>query len=145
VDSSGALIGINTAIIAGAQGLCFAVPVNTAKWVAPELMRAGRVARGWFGIAGQTQGFARAVQRRLNLPAESGVLVIALTAGGPAEAAGVREADVVVRIDGQPAASVDDIHRLLVGETIGKRITVDVIRDGALKALSMTVRERPRG
>jgi S1-C subfamily serine protease len=57
----------------------------------------------------------------------------------------VREADVVVRIDGQPAASVDDIHRLLVGETIVKRITVDVIRDGALKALSMTVRERPRG
>ena len=144
VDSSGALIGINTAIIAGAQGLCFAVPVNTAKWVAPELMRAGRVARGWFGIAGQTQGFARPVQRRLNLPAESGVLVIAVTNGGPADAAGVREGDVVVRLDGQPAASVDDIHRLLVGETIGKRIAVEVIRNGTLKTLTMTVRERPR-
>ena len=144
VDSGGALIGINTAIIAGAQGLCFAVPVNTAKWVAPELLRAGRVARGWFGVAGQTQGFARAVQRRLNLPAESGVLVVAMTIGGPAQTAGVRDGDVVVRLDGQTTANVDAIHRLLVGETIGKRIAVDVIRDGTLKTLSMIVQERPR-
>jgi S1-C subfamily serine protease len=143
VDAQARLIGINTAIIAGAQGLCFAVPVNTAKWVVPELMRTGRVARGWFGIAGQTQGLSRAVQRRMGLSAESGVLVMAMTAGGPAAQAGLHEGDVVVGFGETVINSVDDIHRALIGETIGKRVGVTLIRDGQLKTLTMQVQERP--
>ncbi|HRE44892.1 MAG TPA: trypsin-like peptidase domain-containing protein, partial [Terricaulis sp.] len=85
VDSTGAVIGVNTAIIGGAQGICFAVPINTAKRIIPELMREGRVARGWLGIAGQTQGLSRALARRLELTGESGVLIAAVSSGGPAE------------------------------------------------------------
>jgi S1-C subfamily serine protease len=144
VNADAALIGINTAIISGAQGLCFAVPVNTAKWVVPELMRNGRVARGWFGIAGQTQGFSKPLQRRLHLENESGVLVMGLMQGGPAAKAGVHEGDVIVRFGQTSIKSVDDIHRALVGETIGKAIEIKAIRDGKLTTLTMRVQERPR-
>ncbi len=102
VDADGSVIGINTAIIGGAQGICFAVPSNTAKSVIPDLMRSGRVARGWFGIGGQTQELSRALVRRLGLDVESGVLVVAISGGGPADAAGLRVGDVVLKLDGSP-------------------------------------------
>lgn len=143
VDANGAVVGVNTAIIGGAQGLCFAVPANTAKFVVPELMRNGRVARGWFGIAGQTQELSRALVRRLGLAAESGVLVVAVTSGGPADAAGLRIGDVVLELDGASTPSVDSIHKLLTRERIGRRIGLRVLRDGLLANLSLTVTERP--
>ncbi|HVY85027.1 MAG TPA: trypsin-like peptidase domain-containing protein [Caulobacterales bacterium] len=143
VDAWGRVIGVNTAIIGGAQGLCFAVPINTAKRVIPELMRDGRVARGWFGIAGQTQELSTALVRRLSLKAESGVLAVAVTSGGPAEQAGLRVGDVVLGLDGAPTPSVDAVHKLLTRETIGRRVALDVLRDGVVVRLGMVVTERP--
>ncbi|MEJ0060511.1 MAG: hypothetical protein WDM79_13465 [Terricaulis sp.] len=89
VDGAGRMIGVNTAIIGGAQGLCFAVPINTAKRIIPELMREGRVARGWFGIGGQTQELSTALVRRLKLDAQSAVLVVAVSSAGPAGGGGL--------------------------------------------------------
>lgn len=143
VDGRGAVVGINTAIIGGAQGICFAVPSNTAKLIVPELMRSGRVARGWFGIAGQTQGLSRALQRRLGLDVPSGVLVVAITQGGPAEAAGLRVGDVVLKLDGTPTPSVDAVHKLLTRERIGRSVLLDVLRDGGLIQVKLAVTERP--
>lgn len=143
IDAGGGVVGVNTAIIGGAQGLCFAVPINTAKRIIPELMRDGRVARGWFGIGGQTQELSRALVRRLNLHSESGVLVVAVSGGGPADQGGLRIGDVVLRMDGEPTASVDAIHKLLTRERIGKRVTLDVLRDGLIVKLHLRVSERP--
>jgi S1-C subfamily serine protease len=143
VDFDGAVVGVNTAIIGGAQGICFAVPINTAKRVIPELMRDGRVARGWFGIAGQTQELSRALLRRLELDGESGVLVAAVSPGGPADQAGLRVGDVVLRLDGQATPSVDKVHKLLTRERIGQRVTLEVLRDGVVVRLALQVLERP--
>ncbi|MBS0384696.1 MAG: trypsin-like peptidase domain-containing protein [Proteobacteria bacterium] len=143
VDADGAVVGINTAIIGGAQGICFAVPSNTAKTVIPDLMRSGRVARGWFGIGGQTQELSRALVRRLGLDVESGVLVVAISGGGPAEAAGLRVGDVVLKLDGLATPSVDAVHKLLTGNRIGRRVALDVLRDGARIKLDLSVTERP--
>ncbi|MGE0830277.1 MAG: S1C family serine protease [Hyphomonadaceae bacterium] len=143
VDARGAVIGINTAIIGGAQGICFAVPINTAKRIVPELMRDGRVTRGWFGVAGQTQPLSAALTRRLGLSADAGVLIVGVADGGPAEKAGVRVGDVIVTIAGKPAASVDAIHALLTRETIGEKLPIDVLRDGTLVRLTLHVRQRP--
>jgi S1-C subfamily serine protease len=143
VDGHGAVVGINTAIIGGAQGLCFAVPSNTAKRIVPELMRDGRVARGWFGIAGQTQELSRALVRRLNLDVEAGVLVAALSAGGPADAAGLQVGDVVLKLDGVATPSVDAVHKLLTRERIGKKVSLDVLRNGVVQRLELKVLSRP--
>jgi len=143
IDANGAVVGINTAIIGGAQGLCFAVPSSTAKLIIPELMRDGRVARGWIGIGGQTQELSRALVRRLGLSSESGVLVVAVAAGGPGEAAGLYEGDVILRLDGELTPSVDAIHKLLTRERIGRTVELDVLRRGARTKLKLAVTARP--
>jgi S1-C subfamily serine protease len=143
VDGRGHVIGINTAMIGGAQGLCFAVPINTAKRVIPELMREGRVARGWLGIAGQSQELSKALTRRMGLDAEAGVLVVQIVPGGPGEAAGLRPGDVILSFDEQPSPSVDAIHRLLGKEAIGRKIPLAVLRDGQVVHLTLTVTQRP--
>ncbi len=143
VDAHGSVVGVNTAIIGGAQGLCFAVPSSTAKLVIPELMRDGRVARGWLGIGGQTQELSRALVRRLGLDAESGVLVVAVSSGGPGEAAGLEEGDVVLKLDGQATPSVDAIHKLLTRERIGRTVELDVLRRGSRTKLKLSVTARP--
>jgi S1-C subfamily serine protease len=143
VDARGAVVGVNTAIVGGAQGICFAVPSNTAKLVIPELMRDGRVARGWFGIAGQTQELSRALVRRLGLDVDSGVLVVAISSGGPADAAGLHVGDVVLKLDGAPTPSVDAVHKLLTRDRIGRTVALDVLRDGVRVKLNLEVTERP--
>lgn len=143
VDARGHVIGVNTAIIGGAQGICFAVPINTAKRVIPELMRDGRVARGWFGIAGQTQELSTALVRRLKLHERSGVLIVAVSSGGPAERAGLRLGDVVLKLDGAPTHSVDAVHKLLTGDKIGRSVALDILRDGVVVRMGLQVVERP--
>lgn len=143
IDGDGSVVGINTAIIGGAQGICFAVPINTAKRVIPELMRDGRVARGWFGIAGQSQELSKALVRRLGLNVDGGVLVAGVSSGGPADHAGLRVGDVVLRLDGEATASVDAVHKLLTRERIGRVVSLDVLRDGVVVKLNLQVLERP--
>lgn len=143
IDAHGAVVGINTAIIGGAQGLCFAVPSSTAKLIIPELMRDGRVARGWIGIGGQTQELSRALVRRLGLHVESGVLVVAVAGGGPGEAAGLNEGDVILKLDNEATPSVDAIHKLLTRERIGRTVELDVLRNGARTKLKLAVTGRP--
>lgn len=144
VDSRGRVVGVTTAIIAGAQGICFAVPVNTAKWVVPELLREGRVVRGHLGLAGQTVQLGRGLGRRLGLvAAPAGVLVIGVAEGGPAARAGLRAGDVILSIDGEPAPSVDAIHKRLDRGAIGRALPVRVLRDGAVHDLTVIPSDRP--
>jgi S1-C subfamily serine protease len=143
VDSAGRVIGITTAIIGGAQGICFAVPIDTAKWVVPELLREGRVVRGYLGLAGQTQPFDRRLGRRLGLVVPAGVLIASVAAGGPAVAAGLRPGDLILAVDGEPTPSVDAVHKLLGRHAIGQTLTLRVLREGKLLELRATVSGQP--
>ena len=129
VNSRGEVIGVNTATILPAQGLCFAIAIDLAKFVAASLIRDGRIVRGWLGVAGQNARLRRTLVRRHDLARESGVLVLSVEKDSPAEAAGLREGDVLIRFAGEPIASVDDLHRLLTGAGIGHTATLEVLRD----------------
>jgi S1-C subfamily serine protease len=143
LDSAGRVIGVNTAIIAGAQGTGFAVPVNTAKRVIPELLRYGRVHRGYLGIAGQTVHFPRAAAERMGLTTPSGVQIVQSVPGGPAERAGILQGDVILSIDDRPAISVDDIYKVLDRLSIGRELKAKVLRRGDVLTLHLTVAEQP--
>jgi S1-C subfamily serine protease len=135
VDSRGRVVGVNTAIILGAQGLSFSVPIDTARWVITELMQHGRVRRSFLGIAGQNRPIDRRVARAASLDQKSGVEILRVERGAPA--AGVLEVgDILVTFDGQPVATVDDVHRRLSAWPGGKRLVLRVIRGrGLLEAL----------
>jgi S1-C subfamily serine protease len=143
VDSAGRLIGITTAIVGGAQGICFAVPIDTAKWVVPELLREGRVVRGYLGLAGQTQPFDRRLGRRLGLAVPAGVLIASLADGGPAASAGLRTGDLILGVDGEPTPTVDAVHKLLGRDTIGRTLTLRVLREATIIEVRATVAGRP--
>jgi S1-C subfamily serine protease len=128
VDSRGRVVGINTATIAMAQGLSFAVPINTAKWVGAQLIREGRVRRAWLGVAGRERVVDRRLARAHRLTAERAVELVSVEGGSPAAAAGLREGDLVVALDGHPVEAVDDMHRLLAGWPIGRPVRVGVLR-----------------
>jgi S1-C subfamily serine protease len=128
VTSAGEVVGVNTATILGAQGLCFAVPIRTALFVAEKLMRDGKISRAYLGIGGQTVPLHVRIRRFYNVPSDTGVLVLALEAAGPAQLAGVRQGDVIVAYGDEPVASVDDLHRLLTPDRIGTRAVLTVIR-----------------
>jgi S1-C subfamily serine protease len=144
LDSAARVIGVNTAIIAGAQGTGFAVPVNTAKRVIPELLRYGRVHRGYLGIAGQTVHFSRAAAERLGLTTPSGVQIVQSVPGGPAERAGILQGDVILSIDDRPAISVDDIYKVLDRLSIGRELKVKLLRKGEAMTLKPVVAEQPQ-
>ena len=112
VDSRGRVVGVNTAIILPAQGICFAIGINTAKFVASRLLRDGRIRRSYIGVSAQTVPIHRRLVRYYDLPKETGVVVLSTEPDSPAKA-GLREGDVVVALAGQPVAGVDDLHRLL--------------------------------
>lgn len=128
VNSRGEVIGVNTAIILPAQGICFATAVNTAKFVAVRLMRDGRVRRSFLGVGGQNVSIRRALARHLNLATASGVLVLSVEKDSPAEKAGLLQGDVIVAMDGAAIQGVDDLHASLTDQKIGAESELTVIR-----------------
>jgi S1-C subfamily serine protease len=143
VSSRGEVIGINTAVIMGAQGICFAVASNTAQFVLSELIQHGRVRRAYIGVSAQTAAVPRRHARAAEIENSSGATINALEANGPAALAGLMSLDTIVRADGQPVTGVDDLIRLLNGERIGRRIAIDVLRRGTLRSFEVTPLERP--
>jgi S1-C subfamily serine protease len=141
LNSRGEVIGVNTAVILPAQGLCFAVPVNTAKLVIGLLMRDGKVRRGYLGLAGQNVPLHRRVVRQFQLPAESGVLVLGVEPDSPAKDAGLHEADVIVTFNGQAVKTIDDLHRYLTEGAIGVRSKLVVLRYGEKLTIEITPEE----
>jgi len=141
ITSQGEVIGVNTAIILGAQGLCFATPINTAQYVVPRLIRDGRIRRGWLGIGGQNMKISPHAAHVLGLRAESGVLVISVEPGSPAQSAGFQERDLLVEFDGQPISSIDDLHRQLTQERIGRTAEIVVVRHSERRTLKAVPRE----
>jgi S1-C subfamily serine protease len=128
VNSAGEVIGVNTAMIRPAQGICFAIASNTARLVAGWLIRDGRIRRSYIGVAGQNVPLHRRVVRFYNLPVETGVLVVSVEKNSPAQRAGLREGDLIVAFNGQPIGSVHDLHKVLVGEQIGVSASITIVR-----------------
>jgi S1-C subfamily serine protease len=128
VNSRGEVIGVNTATILPAQGICFAIGINTAKFVASRLLRDGRIRRSYIGVSAQTVPIHRRVVRFYGLTHETGVVVVGTEEKSPAKAAGLREGDVIVALDDKPVAGVDDLHRLLTDAQVGARCALTVIR-----------------
>ncbi len=142
VSARGEVIGINTAVIMGAQGICFAVASNTAQFVLSELIQHGRVRRGFIGVSGQTAAVPRRHARNAGVDNASGAMITALEPNGPAARAGLMTLDTIVRADGHAVTGVDDLIRLLNAERIGKRVAIDVLRRGALRTFEVTPLER---
>src|SRR5437867_2406335 len=128
VNSAGEVIGVNTAMIRPAQGICFAIASNTAKLVAGWLIRDGRIRPSYIGGSVQNVPLHRRVVRFYTLPIETGVLVVSVEKNSPAEQAGLRDGDLIVAFDGQPIGSVHDLHKVLVGEQIDVSGSLTVIR-----------------
>jgi S1-C subfamily serine protease len=128
VDSAGCVIGVNTATILPAQGICFAIGINTAKFVASRLLRDGRIRRSYVGISGQTVPVHRRVVRFYDLPRETGALVLSVEDRSPAKRAGLRDGDIIVALEAQPVAGVDDLHRLLTEVRVGVSCLLTVLR-----------------
>jgi len=129
VDSRSSIVGINTAIIQTAQGICFAIPVNTLRWVVTQLIREGRVVRGFIGIAGQTVPLPVRVVRYFDLKTESAVQVMGIASGGPALQAGLLQGDIIISLNDSEVSGVDDLHRLLTRDIIGHEMKVVFLRD----------------
>ncbi|MBS1849619.1 MAG: trypsin-like peptidase domain-containing protein [Acidobacteria bacterium] len=128
LSSDGRVIGVNTATIMGAQGLCFAIGINTAKFVASRLLQNGRIRRSYIGVEAQTTPLHRRLVRFYDLPQDSGVVVTFVTEGSPAKKAGLREGDIITALDSKPVAGVDDLHRLLTDARVGVVSTLTVLR-----------------
>jgi Trypsin-like serine proteases, typically periplasmic, contain C-terminal PDZ domain len=127
-NSAGEIIGVNTAMIRPAQGICFAIASNTAKFVAGWLIKEGRIRRGYIGVAGQTVSLHRRVARYYHLPSETGVLVVSVDKSSPADQARVQPNDVIVAFNDEPIANVHELHKKLVGERIGAVCKLTIIR-----------------
>jgi S1-C subfamily serine protease len=138
VTSHGDVIGVNTAIIAPAQGLCFAIAISTAIYVAGRLIRDGHITRGRIGVAGQTTPIRRRVVRYFDLPLETGVLVAGVEPGSPAQRAGLLPGDLIVALDGEPLPDVDTLHRTLTEATIGRPIALKIVRLTSLREIAVT-------
>lgn len=143
IDSRGRVIGIATATIMGAQGLCFAVASNTARFVLGEILRHGRVRRAWLGLAGQTVALPTALARRLAHGAPTALRVAGLEPGAPAAAAGLAEGDLLLEADGRPVTGVDKLHRLLTAEAIGREVSVRLLREREIRTVALVPAARP--
>ena len=143
VNSRGEVIGVNTAMIPSAQGICFAIASNTAEFVAAWLIKDGRIRRAWLGIDGQTAPLHPRIARHLGIKQSQGVLVLRVQADGPAARAGLREGDLVVGLNGHKVEGIDELQRLLVGPEIGRESTVEVVRHALQLTLKVVPRETP--
>ena len=143
VDASGAVIGVNTAVIAAAQGICFAIAASTAERVAVALIRDGRVRRARLGVGGQTLGIARRLVRHFDLPMESGVRIETVEAGSPAAQAGLLRGDVIVAIDGAAVPDIDALLRVLSAGAIGRSLAVRVVRRDRTLVVDVVPEESP--
>ena len=143
VSSRGEVIGINTAVIMGAQGICFAVASNTARFVLGELIQHGRVRRAYIGISAQTTAVPRRQARAAGIENASGAMITAFEPHGPAALAGLMSLDTIVRLDGLPITGVDDLIRILNGERINRVTTIEVLRRGQLRSFDVKPLERP--
>ena len=141
VNSRGEVIGVNTAVILPAQGLCFAIGIDTAKYVAAWLIKDGKIRRSHIGVGGQNVPISRRLVRHHKLAAPSGVLVIAISSGSPALRAGVREGDVIVDFNGHSIPSIDALHKLLTGDLIGATSLLTVLRGAEKLVLSIAPEE----
>jgi len=141
VNSRGEIIGVNTAIILPAQGICFAIASNTAEFVTAWLIKEGVIRRSWIGVAGQNVPIHRRVVVFHHLAADNGVLVSGIEPGSPASRAGLREGDVIVSFGGEPVASIDELHRHLVAKVIGVPSHITVIRHTEKLDLVVTPQE----
>src|SRR5262245_32472338 len=146
VNARGEVIGVNTAMILPAQGICFATSIDTAKFVAGRLIRDGRVSRSYIGLAGQNVPLPRRIVRYYNLPVESGILVISFEQNSPARRGGLREGDIIVGFDDFPTKGIDDLHKLLTEDRIQHKSTLVVIRGTdklSLPVVPEEMKERP--
>src|SRR5437868_3425812 len=128
VNSAGEVVGINTAMIRPAQGICFAIASNTAKFVAGWLIKDGKIRRSYIGVAGQNVPIHRRIVRFYGLPLETGVLVVSVEKNSPAERAGLRQGDVIVAFNSQPIGTVYHLHKVLVGEQSNVSASLTIIR-----------------
>jgi S1-C subfamily serine protease len=128
VTSSGEVVGVNTAIILPAQGICFAIAINMAKFVAARLIKDGRIHRGYLGVAGQNAPVHRVLVRTHQLPTDTGIFVVSVERNSPAEKAGVRDGDIIVGLDDQSVGDIDALHRLLTDHQPGARAKLTLLR-----------------
>ncbi len=144
VTTRGEVIGVNTATIAQAQGLCFAIGSNTVRFVASRLIRDGRIRRSYIGVAGQNVPIPRRLARAHELDAASGILVVSIEKGSPAAAAGLRDGDVIIALAGETVTGIDELHRRLTDERIGEATTMTILRGVERRQVIVVPAESPR-
>jgi S1-C subfamily serine protease len=144
VNSRGEVIGVNTAIIQSAQGICFSIASNTAELVAAWLIKDGFIRRSWIGVMGQTADIHARIARYHRIKAAQGILVLGVEAGSPAAEAQVREGDILVAFKGEPLTSIDDLQRRLVAKEIGVECSLTILRRTELHELKLRPQESPR-
>jgi S1-C subfamily serine protease len=143
VNSHGQVIGVNTAMIPSAQGICFAIASNTAEFVAAWLIKDGRVRRAWLGIHGQSAPIHQRIARHLGLKQNQGVLVLNVESGSPSAKAGLREGDILISYNGHSLTGIDELQRQLAGPEIGAKSTVEIVRHSFRLELTITPTEAP--
>jgi S1-C subfamily serine protease len=138
VDSLGRVVGVNTAMILPAQGICFAIVINTAKYVAARLIKDGKIVRGYIGIAAQNVPVHRRVVRFHQLVTESAILVASVEPNSPAARANLREGDLVIAFDGISITGIDILHRCLAEMTVGTKATMQILRGTEKKEIEIS-------
>jgi S1-C subfamily serine protease len=144
VTSRGDVVGVNTAVIMPAQGICFAIAINTANYLAGRLIKDGKIRRGFIGVAGQNVPLHRRIVRAHALAADSGIFVVSIEPDSPAAQAGLRDGDIVVAFDEQPVATIDALHRILTESRVGVRAELTIVRGTEKLKLTVIPKESQR-